>query len=184
MVTQREPVPARDLLSAARTMVAVTDDEDRHPQARQLAIGSARSSGARVILYDLAAASSLMSPRPTGWSGEGEPELYGDPLEASELERLGRMALVQQISAASAEGVEAAAWLPDRPGMGPLLEYARRHDADVVLVPEEVVDDDVIDRLLGRTPSAAADAERRSAVPVLLVAPDGTWRDAGEAAER
>jgi hypothetical protein len=180
VVTNERAVSAREWLVGARTIVAVTDDEGRHPTARNLAVESARSSGARVLLYDLEAASPLASPRPTEWSSEGEPELYPDPLGVPELERLGHSQLAQQVADAAADGVEAAAWLPDRLGMNALLDYARRHRADVVLIPDELVGDDLLDRLLGKSVADAAEAERAASVPVLLVAADGSVRDAME----
>jgi hypothetical protein len=182
MVTRQRALPARDLLLGARTILAVTDDLGRHPQARALAVASARTSGAKVLLYDLEAASALSSPVPNEWGGEGAWALYRDPLGIPELERVGRRGLADQLAAAAAEGVEAGAWLPDRRGIKALLDYAVRHRADVVLVPRELVEPTLVDRLLGRSRHDVTEVERATSVPVLLVGGDGSVTHAGDEA--
>lgn len=180
---RNESLPPRDVLATARTVVAATDEDDRHPQARGLAVASARASGARVLLYDIGSASSLASPVPNEWAAEGEPELYGETLNVPELERLGRRRLATQIEEAAAQGVEVEAWLPRRPGMDAMLGYAERHDADVVLISDEEADRGLLDRLLGTSETDAERADRESPVPVLLVSADGSVRHAARREE-
>src|SRR5918912_698113 len=74
-------------MDAARTIVAVTGEDDRYTRVREEAIERALADHATLILYDLdAGRDPLESPLPTEWSAEGTDEDVADRLGPDELE--------------------------------------------------------------------------------------------------
>ena len=53
-------------------------------------------------------------------------------------------------------GVDAWAWLPTSKDAGDLAAYAERQGASVVLVPPDLEEPGLVDRLVGRTGAAEA----------------------------
>lgn len=126
--------------AAPRTVVAVTLEKVLPRPVLERAAALA-GEDARVVLYDLDAAGTFASPRPTNWSGEGEEELTGfAPLPPEELEVAGRAAIAAQVRDLRARGVDAWGWLPDTPGPRALAAFAHRVGAVAVLVPPEAVE--------------------------------------------
>jgi nucleotide-binding universal stress UspA family protein len=176
MFDDRRGDPAADRLTQlttdARTIVSYTHEDDRHREVREVAMNAARRSGAALILYALESYTPLADPLPNDtWSGEGQRRLFGNPLSIGDLEQLGRSQLAAQVLAASQGGVDAGAWIPEKPGIDALVAYAQQHDADLVLLPESIVDADLLERLQGVSVDEAAEADRRRGVEVLFVTP-------------
>lgn len=170
------------LTTDARTIVSYANESDRHAEVREVAIDAARRAGASLIFYALDSYSPLADPLPNEtWSGEGQRQLYGNPLSVGDLEQLGRSQLAAQVLVASQAGVDAAAWIPEEPGIDALVRYARRHDADLVLLPASIVDADLIERLQGISIDEAAEANRRTDIEVLLVTAEGMVLPPGQA---
>jgi hypothetical protein len=118
-----------------RTIIAVTTEDDRHRMVVERAAGIASETKATVILYDLDADMGLLeSPLPTGWSGDGEEEQFGDRLEPRDLEAAGRNALADQVRVVRAAGIDAFGWLPPKADADSLVEYAARQGAELVLI--------------------------------------------------
>lgn len=164
---------------SSSAIVAVTTEDGRHRHVLDRAAARARETGETVILFDLDAdMGPLESPLPTGWSGDGQEEQFGDRLDPGDLEAAGRRALADQVRALRAAGVEAFGWLPPTADADALAEYARGEDAELILVSAD--DAALIDRLRstvgevvvsgeakpGREPRpAAGDRIRVEAVP-------------------
>jgi nucleotide-binding universal stress UspA family protein len=153
-------------------------EDDQFAHVAKAAVELARRSGARLILYDRDAASAMGDPLPTWWSTSGEPEQYGDPLSEAELRKLGFEDTAGRVARARAAGVDAWGWLPAQRGTDHLVDYAHEHDADVVLLPAELEEPGLTDRLRRQTVDRAV--EETEAQPdhlaVVLVEPDGSLR--------
>jgi nucleotide-binding universal stress UspA family protein len=154
--------PAR----TGRTIVVYTGESDRYEGVRRRAVERARETGATLVLYDSDAASAFESPLPTNWSAEGAEDRIPKRLEPKDLEAAGRAGLAEQVQAARAEGVQAYGWLPSSAGADDLTSYAEEVGADLILMPAELDDPDLVDRVRGRTTDAAREKAR---VPVEVV---------------
>jgi nucleotide-binding universal stress UspA family protein len=162
-------------LAGTRLLVAYTGEHDDLDHVGRAAVRVAGEHGARVILYDRDAASAFSDPWPNQWGSKGEGAQFGDPLSDAELVKPGREPLARQVAAARDDGVDAWAWLPEKHGTDHLVEYARRHQADLILLPDDLEEPGLAERLKGETVDAAVDAveDAPTGIAVLLVAPDG-----------
>jgi hypothetical protein len=146
-----------------QTIVAVTGEDDRFAPVRSRATALAAGGHGTVILYDLDAGGLFASPVPTEWSGEGQEELVEeeagprDRLDPDELDTAGRSAIAEQVRSMRAVGVDAWGWLPTTKDAGDLAAYAERQRATLVLVPPQLEEPGLIDRIAGRTGAAEAD---------------------------
>lgn len=154
----------------ARLVLAFTDDgsEAAYAGTRAGATEIAARANARVLLYDRSAESYLVDPYPYPDIIDAEKALDGKRAEA-----LGRSYLKDQIDEAASSGLEATAWLPTHPGPRGVAECLSRFAVDLIVLPEEIADPSLLDRVRGNTLSkyaAAAD------VPIVLAAEDGGLR--------
>jgi hypothetical protein len=156
------------------TIVAVTGEDDRFRTVRTRATALAAGGRGTVILYDIDAGGLFASPVPTEWSGEGQRELVDeeagpqDRLDPDELDTAGRSAIADQVRGMRAVGVDAWGWLPTSKDADDLAAYAERQGASLVLVPPELEQPGVLDRVAGR--HGAAEADARSPIPFETVA--------------
>jgi len=129
-----------------------------------------------VILYDRDSASAFADPMPNQWGSQAEGAQFGDPLSDQDLVKLGREPFARKVVAAREAGVDAWGWLASDHGTDALVEYARGHRADVVLLPADLDDPGLAERLKGETVEAAVEEAEESApgLAVVLVAPDGS----------
>jgi hypothetical protein len=111
-----------DFQGSPRLLIAFMDERDQFAHVCEAAMGLAKRSGARIILYDRDAASSWGDPLPTWWSAAGERAQYGDPLSEAELSKLDLGVLARMVAAARAEGVDAWGWLPAEHGTNHALD--------------------------------------------------------------
>ena len=104
-------------------------------------------------------------------------------LQETELRRLGRSPMANQLEVIRARGAEAQAILPAAHGFEHLAEWVEREDADLVLIPVSLVNPDLFERLRGYSLKTLLEHTDR---PVLVVYPDGsTWRaNSGEPSNR
>ena len=130
--------------STRSIVVAVAGEDGRFDHVWRRGVELARERGASLVLFDVDAKPSLLeNPLPTGWSADGEEEQYaepekeGKPLTVSDLEAVGRGPLADRVREATAAGVEAYGWLPDKTGAGELGEFATRKNAELVVVPDD-----------------------------------------------
>jgi len=160
--------------SGSQTIVAVTGEDDRYDAIRSRASSMAAGGRATVILYDIDAAGVFASPVPTGWSGEGQEELLEDEaihdrLDPDALATAGRAKIADQVRAMRSIGVDAWGWLPTKKDAAELASYAERQRASVVLVPKDLEQPSLVDRVLGN--EGAAQANEQS--PVRFETVDG-----------
>jgi hypothetical protein len=146
-------------------IVAYTGEDGRFIAVRERAIELARERGAGLLLYDGDAASPFSSPIPTNWSAEGT-EVHRDRLEPDDLDAAGRASLARQVREARDAGVEAWGWLPTEADTRDLAAYAESQRASLILVPDELEEPGLLDRLQGRS---AERAEETTRVPVEVV---------------
>jgi hypothetical protein len=155
------------------TIVAVTGEDDRYRAVRSRATALAAGGRGTVILYDLDAGGLFASPVPTAWSGEGERELTNeeagprDRLDPDELDTAGRSRVADQVRQLRSMGVDAWAWLPTTKDAADLAAYAERQGASLVLVPPDLEQPNLIDRVAGAT--GAGEAEQQSPIPFETV---------------
>src|SRR4051794_67679 len=142
---------------ASQTIVAVTGEDDRYRAVRSRATALAAGGRGTVILYDLDAGGTFSSPVPTEWSGEGERELTAqeagprDRLDPDELDTAGRAGVADQVRQLRSMGVDAWAWLPTSRDAADLADYAERQGASLVLVPPDLKEPSLIEKVVGKT---------------------------------
>jgi nucleotide-binding universal stress UspA family protein len=128
----------------ARCIVVCTDETGRFDGSVAAAFDRASAEKAKVILYDVTAPGSAFSePRPNEWAGEGAKEEFDRPLDPVALERLGRHELAMQVQRAREQGIDAFGWLPEKAGADTLATYAAQQQADLVLIPRDLDDQDL-----------------------------------------
>lgn len=115
-------------------IIACTAPAGADSAVNDVAIAQALGSGARVIFYDISHDGQMTDSRPNEWAGEGQAELYDRPLTPVAIETLGFHDLALQVQRARDAGVDAFGWLPNDPGGKGLAAYARREQAQLVLL--------------------------------------------------
>ena len=140
------------------TIVALVDEQRDLGYVLAAAIDMASGvPGTRLILFDASGAS-----RPDDREGRTGGFLYSP----EDLEQLERPEIARQVRDARARGIDTWASLLPVPGLEPLMEFARSVGADVVLLPEELGDPIVLERLRGDAP---VDAEVSATTSILVV---------------
>jgi hypothetical protein len=168
--------PADDVLAHARLLVAYVSEDEELDHVRDAAMELGRRGGAKVILYDRDSASALSDPMPNQWASQDEGAQFGDPLSDQELVKLGREPFARKVAAAREAGVDAWGWLASDHGTDALVAYARDHGAELILLPADLEDPGLVERLKGETVDDAVEeaAEAPAGPAVILVSPDGT----------
>lgn len=151
-------------------IIAYTSEDNSFPEVRKAAMETARQAQARLILYDIDAATPFAKPLPTDVSAEGGKEHVPNRLTVADLERAGRPEVMKQLQTALSMGIDAYAWLPGEVGGDALAEYADQQGADLIMVPEELGEPGLIDRLRNKTLDSAVEETHR---PVAVVRPSG-----------
>jgi hypothetical protein len=172
-VTDRDPDEA---MTSARLLVAYVSEDDELDHVRDAAVEIGRRGGAKVILYDRDSASAFADPMPNQWGSQAEGAQFNDPLSDQELVKLGREPFARKVAAAREAGVDAWGWLASDHGTDAVVSYARDHRADLLLLPADLDDPSLGERLKGETVEAAVEeaTDAPAAPAVVLVAPDGT----------
>ena len=167
--------PADDAVPSARLLVAYVSEDTELDHVRDAALEIGRR-GAKVILYDRDSASAFSDPMPNQWASQAEGAQFGDPLSDQELVKLGREPFARKVAAAREAGVDAWGWLASDHGTDALVAYAHDHGADLILLPADLEDPGLTERLKGETVEAAVEEaeEAPSGLAVVLVTPDGT----------
>jgi hypothetical protein len=132
-----------------KLVLAYADEGGGYDHAIDAAMDVAQRSGGRLILYDASSASAFSEPIASPVSADGVDEQFGDPLGPEELERLGRPSIADRVVRARNDGVDAWGWLPSEHGVEAFWKDARRRGADLVVLPAELADPSVLDRLHG-----------------------------------
>lgn len=157
--------------SRPRRIMALADEGERPFLTRALPeISEAGGEiGADIYLYDLSAASYLVSPYPD------DDDRWKKPQTSQALRRaLGRSALADEVEAASAGNAKVKGILPYKVGFGHLLEWCAREAIDTVVVPVEFTQPSLIERLQGI--SLQTLTEQKSNVTIIVDDPvRGPW---------
>jgi hypothetical protein len=152
---------------STRTIVALVDEAGELDHVRRVGEEmAAGTDGARLILYDASSASQFTEPVAAPVSADGVADEYGSLLSPEDLDKLGRSNLARQVREARTAGIDAWGRLASDHGIEPLMDFARSQSADLVLLPEELGDPSVIDRLRGDT---LEDAEEAAHIPFQVV---------------
>ena len=162
MIAHLEEVRAREAKRAdgegtVRRVLAVTSlyDSPEYAVVRSCAAGLAEADGGEVVLFEITAASFLVSP----YSEENRRQwirTLGEP----ERRRLGRSPVAKQMEVIRARGAGAQAILPTSHGFRHLAEWAEREDADLILIPVSLVNPGLFERLRGYSLRTLLDTRR------------------------
>jgi nucleotide-binding universal stress UspA family protein len=173
LVSDRQP---DDAVARARLLVAYVSEDDELDHVRDAAVAIGRRGGATVILYDRDSASAFADPMPNQWASQAEGAQFSDPLSDQDLVKLGREPFARKVAAARQAGVDAWGWLASDHGTDAIVAYARDHGADLLLLPADLQDPGLTERLKGETVDKAVEEAEESAagLAVVLVAPDGS----------
>jgi nucleotide-binding universal stress UspA family protein len=165
-----------DAVAGARLLVAFVSEDDELDHVRDAAVEIGGKGGAKVILYDRDSASAFSDPMPNQWGSQAEGAQFGDPLSDQELVKLGREPFARKVAAAREAGVDAWGWLASDHGTEALVAYARDHGADLILLPADLEDPGLGERLKGETVDIAVEEaqETPAGLAVVLVATDGS----------
>jgi nucleotide-binding universal stress UspA family protein len=150
-----------------KTIVAYTGEGETYRPLNERALDLARRTKARLIFYDVDAASAFSNPLPTWWSAPGEKEQFGSRLNPEQLDKAGRHELRDRVAFARSAGVDAWAWLPSKRDAQALGEYASEQGADLLLVPSTLEQKGLADWLKGRP--TVEDIANEANQPVLTV---------------
>jgi hypothetical protein len=148
-------------------IIAYVGDGERYKPVEDVATATAKRSAAQLILYDADAASRWTSPVPNWWSGEGSADLLGNRLTPEQLESLGRKDFAAVVRLARVEGVDAYAWLPSARGAKDLATYAAKVGADLLILPADLEDIGLFDRLKGE--NTPGEVEKQAHITVMTV---------------
>ena len=158
--------------AGAPVILAVTADDDRYSTTRAEATRLAAEQRGRLILYDWDAATVLGDPLPSNWSSEGAADDVPTELDEAELEAAGRAQIAQQVAQATHAGVPTTAWLPSKPGVGPLADYAREHGVGTIVVARDLESAGELERLATATRDPADQVPADTNARVVLVSTD------------
>ena len=154
-------------------ILAMVAEDGSYDHVLRAAVHLAGRRGARLILWDSTTASSFTDPAATEASAEGAGDRFGALLSDVELEQLGRPAMARAVLDARQAGIDAWARLGTAHGADVLVEEAGTLGADLIVLPEELDDPGVLERLRGDTVEKARD---EASVPVLVVDRSGALR--------
>ena len=152
-------------------IAAFVDEGGAYDHVVRAGIDLAREKRARLLLYDSTSASAFREPVASELSAEGVGEDVPALLSPAELETQGHHPLAEWVARARAAGVDAWGRLASEHGAEPFLEFAEAQGADLVLVPAELDDAGLVERLRGETLD-----EARSQASVRVVAVDRSGR--------
>ena len=159
---------ADELEFPVRRMMMVTDD------GRQAELGIMRREIAKfaskkcasILLYDLSAASYLVSPYPS----EIYQKEWNRGLTTIELAIAGRAYLAKQLDDMKDLVKESGAILPTGHGFGHLAEWAERENIDLIVIPDWFVKPGLINRIKGYTLKVL---QENTDLPILIYGESG-----------
>jgi hypothetical protein len=128
----------------------------------------AREHAARLILYDSIALPG--APVRIPGAAAGGDARVSDALSPADLHLAGRPVLGSAVEDARSDGIDAWGWLAPDPGVGPLMRFAEHVRAEVVVLPAELGDPEVFERLRGERLQVALE---RGTVNVVVVDREG-----------
>ena len=154
-----------------KRIMAVTrmDDAPEYAAVRSRASSIAATNEGGVVLFEISAASYLVSPYP-----EENRRQWVRTLREPELRRLGRSPLAKQLCAVRSMGADAEAILPTNHGFKHMAEWAERENVDMIMIPSSATNPGLFDRMRGYSLNSLLEHTDR---PVMIVEQDGsTWQ--------
>lgn len=150
------------------SVLAYVDESGTYDHVLRTARTLAKEHAARLILYHSLAAPEdpIRVPDASSVALAGVPE----PLSAQELRRVARPVLASAVEQARDDGIDAWGWITPEPGVGALMRFAELVDAEVVVLPAELGDPTVFERLRGEQLQVALE---RGTVNVVVVDREG-----------
>jgi hypothetical protein len=136
------------------------------------AVAIALSQGADMLLYEMSAASYLISPYP-----EGDKGRWLRPLDAQELTRFGRGEVTSQLNEIKSKGVQVKAILPVTHGFKHLAEWAEKEEVDLIILPSSLVNSNLLNRLRGYNLTSLLEHSKKR---IIVLEPDGDIWQANE----
>ncbi|MEO9255338.1 MAG: universal stress protein [Tepidiformaceae bacterium] len=167
------------MVTAPTCIIAYTSEDGRFDSVRIAALDVARAAEAQLILYDIDSAPGALGgltkpldgvPLPTVWSADGTADQFPSRLSPDDLERAGRKSIAKQVRDARTAGVQAFGWLPAKKGSDTLADYAREQGADLIMLPSELNDPSLFQRMRKESTATAVD---QTDVPIAVVDPEG-----------
>ena len=163
--------PAPEPPHAGRIMAVTTvDDSPEYAVLRSRAADLAEEGGGEVVLFELSAASYLVSPYP-----EENRRKWVRMLGEREMLIFGRASLARQLECLRSRGVGAGIILPTAHGFRHLAEWVERENISMILIPASMANPSLLDRLRGYRLDGLLE---HTDCPVMLVEPDGSMRRA------
>jgi hypothetical protein len=159
---------ATELEFPVKRMMMVTDDGKQPEQKvmrRDIAEFASKKCSS-VVLYDISAASYLVSPYPS----EVYEKEWNRALTTKELTMVGRRYLAEQLDDLKDLGKEGGAILPTSHGFGHLAEWAERENVDLIVIPDSLVKPGLIGRIKGYTLKIL---QENTDLPVLIYGKSG-----------
>ena len=156
----------------AGRIMAVTsiDDSPEYAALRSRAADLSEEGGGDVVLFELSAASYLVSPYP-----EENRRSWVRVLGEKELSVFGRASVARQLECLRSRGVGAGAILPTTHGFRHLADWVERENISMILIPASMAKPTLVDRLRGYSLGTLLEHTDR---PVMLVESDGTMHRA------
>lgn len=133
---------AHDAMASVRVIVVPTDDDMSDCLAAANQAATSLDRNITVVLYDRSSETWMDTPHPNG------------PYRASELGDE-HTELASQLDEIAGEGVNALAWISTVPALTDILTAVQQVGADAVMLPAEMCDQTLMDRLHGRDSTAA-----------------------------
>jgi|SRR5947208_10035968 len=154
--------------AACGSVLAYVDESGTYDHVLRTGRTLAREHAARLILYHSVALPDAPI-RITDPAASGDARVP-DALSPADLHLAGRPVLGFAVEDARSAGIDAWGWLAPDPGVGPLMRFAEHMRAEVVVLPAELGDPEVFERLRGAQLQVALE---RGTVNVVVVDREG-----------
>ena len=154
------------MATAPTKIITYASDDGRFDKVAGVARNAAAAAGAQLVYYDIDAAGVMASPHPTFWSADNDTDIGEGLLDPGRLDAAGRHAVAKSVASSRRAGIDAYGWLPDSPGADALVTFADSLHADMIVIPEELADPNLLDRLRGRSLDGI---ESKTERPIVVV---------------
>jgi hypothetical protein len=147
------------------SVLAYVDESGGYDHVLRTGRTLAREHASRLILYHSVARPGDPVRVPDAvW--DGDDTRLSDTLSPADLHLAGRPLLGSVVEEARSDGIDAWGWIAPHPGVGPLMRFAEHVRAEVVVLPAELGDPEVFERLRGEQLQVALE---RGTVNVVVV---------------
>ena len=151
------------------SILAYVDESGTYDHVLRTGRTLAREHVARLILYHSVALPDDPVRVPDA-TADGDDARLPEALSPADLHLAGRPVLGSAVEDARSDGIDAWGWLAADPGVGPLMRFAEHVRAEVVVLPAELGDPEVFERLRGEQLQVALE---RGTVNVVVVDREG-----------